>query len=298
MRIGELARRTGVSTHLLRVWEDRYRLLIPGRAANGYRTYTAEDEQRVLGMVRLRDQGVGAAVAAELMLDAALARSQPVDLDVLCGDLLAAFAAYDEARAKAVMDLALAGGRVDQILDRVFLPALRHLGDAWAAGEISVAQEHYASGQVRAKMMSLAPELGRVGAADDTSPLAVLACTPHERHDIGLLALDLLLRIAGWRVRFLGADTPVESSTALTEELGADVLVLCGTEPRMFAAQLEQHVGALVRLSQLHVTLVVAGPAATPAVAGRLGAVLLPSDPREAADRLALAGSARTRGPR
>lgn len=293
LRIGELARRTGVSTHVLRVWEDRYQLLTPQRAANGYRAYTVEDEQRVRGMVRLRAQGVGAAAAAERVLDAALGRSRPAELEVLLGDLLAAFSVYDEARAHTAMDLALVGHPIDQIVDRVFFPALRHLGDAWEKDEISVADEHYASGLIRARMMSLSPELVRSTAgATRSNGSAVLACTPHEQHDMGLLALNLLLRGAGWRVTFLGADTPVESAAALTETLQADVLVLCGTEPRMFAAQLEQHASTLCALPAI---LAVAGRAATPAVAERLGAVLLAAGPVEAANRLVARRRARAR---
>ncbi|MGI9156332.1 MAG: MerR family transcriptional regulator [Marmoricola sp.] len=304
LRIGELARRTGVSTHALRVWEERYQLLTPQRAANGYRAYTVEDEQRVRGMVRLRAQGVGAAAAAGRVLDAALGRSRPTELEVLLGDLLAAFSGYDEARAQTAMDLALVGHPIDQILDRVFFPALRHLGDAWEKGEISVAQEHYASGLIRARMMGLgsatpskltAEVTRRAGGTQGSAGSAVLACTPHEQHDIGLLALNLLLRVAGWRVTFLGADTPVESAAILTEELGADVLVLCGSEPRMFAAQLEHHASAL---RDLPATLAVAGRAAGPAVADRLGAVLLASGPAEAVDVLSAGRHGPARGRR
>ena len=47
MRIGELATKVGVSTHVLRAWESRYGLLRPVRSAGGYRLYGHEDERRV-----------------------------------------------------------------------------------------------------------------------------------------------------------------------------------------------------------------------------------------------------------
>lgn len=43
MRIGELARRTGVSVRALRYYEEQG-LLVPARAANGYREYTEYTE--------------------------------------------------------------------------------------------------------------------------------------------------------------------------------------------------------------------------------------------------------------
>ncbi|WP_199423264.1 MerR family transcriptional regulator [Actinotalea solisilvae] len=46
MKIGELSERTGVSTRLLRYYEQQG-LLAPGRSANTYRTYAEEDVARV-----------------------------------------------------------------------------------------------------------------------------------------------------------------------------------------------------------------------------------------------------------
>ncbi|MFC7405877.1 MerR family transcriptional regulator [Georgenia alba] len=54
MKIGELARRTGVAPRLLRYYEQQG-LLSADRAANGYRSYTEEDVarvERVAGLVR------------------------------------------------------------------------------------------------------------------------------------------------------------------------------------------------------------------------------------------------------
>jgi len=46
MRIGKLARLTGVSIRMLRYYEDQG-LLTPGRTESGYRTYAEDDVQRV-----------------------------------------------------------------------------------------------------------------------------------------------------------------------------------------------------------------------------------------------------------
>jgi methanogenic corrinoid protein MtbC1 len=110
----------------------------------------------------------------------------------------------------------------------------------------------------------------------------VLACPTHERHDIGLLALCLVLRREGWSAAFLGADTPVPDVVDTVRELGAGVAVLAGTEPHMFAAQLEQYAGDLARLPS-GTTLALGGPAATASLASRHGAVHLASDPFTAA---------------
>ncbi len=50
IRIGELARRTGLTPGVLRAWERRYALLQPTRTQGGFRLYARGDEARVLRM--------------------------------------------------------------------------------------------------------------------------------------------------------------------------------------------------------------------------------------------------------
>jgi DNA-binding transcriptional MerR regulator len=279
LRIGVLAERTGVSTHLLRVWEERYGLLTPQRSSGGYRLYDADDERRVGEMVALRGRGVAAADAAAIVLSGAVR----VPLADLCADLDAAFLRYEEATAHAIIDRALATHDPLDVVEQLFFPCLRTLGTEWEVGGISVAQEHFASGLIRSRMLALAPFRE---AAVPGAPVAVLACPTHERHDIGLIGLCLLLRHEGWSVTFLGGDTPIPSAVDTAVTLGARIVVLVGTEPHMFAAQLEQYAGALTRLP-VSTSLVVGGRAATETLAGRYDAVLLAEDLFQAADGLA-----------
>ena len=56
------------------------------------------------------------------------------------------------------------------------------------------------------------------GWGDGDGPRALLACPPGEQHELGLLCFGLLLRERGWRIAYLGAETPtVRSSTAIAE---------------------------------------------------------------------------------
>ena len=182
-------------------------------------------------------------------------------------------------RTHAVIDRALAGNDAIEVVDRLFFACLRQLGDGWESGEVTVAQEHFGSGLIRGRMLALAAQ-GKT-AREDT-PVAVLACPTHERHDIGLLALCLVLRREGWSATFLGADTPIPDVVDTARDVGAGAVVLAGTEPHLFAAQLEQYAGDLARLPSGTI-LALGGRAATAPLASRYGAVHLASDPFAAA---------------
>lgn len=65
MRIGELARRTGVAERLLRYYEAKG-LLTPARGDNGYRDYDATAIQAVLAIRQLLAAGLPTATIAEM----------------------------------------------------------------------------------------------------------------------------------------------------------------------------------------------------------------------------------------
>lgn len=68
LRIGEVARRAGVTTATLRAWEARYGLLPPARTAGGQRLYREADVGRVQAVRRLVSQGWSVAGAVSQVL--------------------------------------------------------------------------------------------------------------------------------------------------------------------------------------------------------------------------------------
>jgi len=252
-RIGEFARRVGVSPELLRAWEQRYGLLQPIRTAGGFRLYTEEDADRVARMQRALADGMSAAEAAQV---AQAAREDDAPAHGLIEDaqarLLAAVEAYDEAALQAVLDDALAAFGLEPFVRDLILPALAEIGRRWETGNGEVSQEHFASNLIRGRLISLARLWGR-----GAGPLALLACAPGEQHDISLLAFGLLLRSHGWRILFLGADTPISTLEATAQVTAPAAIVLVAFD----AALLEPEATALRRLSRI-APLSLSGPGA------------------------------------
>ena len=266
LRIGAFARRTGVSPELLRAWERRYGLLQPIRTEGGFRLYTVEDEERVARMRRALDDGLSAAEAARR----ALAQAPPVEglLDDARRRLFLAVRNYDETTVHTVLDEALAGFALETVLSELILPALREIGDEWERGELEVGQEHFASNIVRERLLGLARLWGR-----GSGPLAILACPPGERHDIGLIAFGLLLRSHGWRILFLGADTPLETLERTVATNPSRLVVVAS----MDSARLEAERDALLRLAR-SAPLVLSGAGSSDELCERLGVECLDGD--------------------
>src|SRR5580700_8014379 len=94
-RIGEFARRVGVSPELLRAWEQRYGLLSPVRSTGGYRLYTDADAERVASMRRALDEGLSASDAARMALREPQPSPEHGLLEDAAARLLSAIERYD-----------------------------------------------------------------------------------------------------------------------------------------------------------------------------------------------------------
>jgi MerR family transcriptional regulator, light-induced transcriptional regulator len=283
LRIGELSRRTGVTPELLRAWEQRYGLLHPSRSAGGFRLYSDHDERRVRRTKELIAGGWSAAQAAREALSVAdrptpAAPAPAADdeamplLDELLGRLTARLDALDGESANAVIDMALTNFSVDTLMRDVLLPYLRDLGDRWASGHVSVAQEHFASNLIRGRLLGLGREWG-----GGSGPSVVLACPPGEAHELGLIMFGIVLARRGWRITFLGADTPFESLEDTIRRLRPELVVLGVSS----GDRIRTHADAIRRLVAL--VPVALGGHVTAAEAADVGASLLEGDPIEAA---------------
>jgi len=275
LRIGELAKRTGVSPELLRAWEQRYGLLEPARTAGGFRLYSAADEARVQRMQRLVSGGLAAAQAARLILsrEPVPGTASATILEDAAGNLVASLDRLDEQAANTALDRLFASYTVEMVLQDVVLPYLHRLGERWEAGDVSVAQEHFASNLLRGRLLGLAQGWGQ-----GQGPGAILACLPGEHHELGLLVFGVALRRRGWRITYLGTDSPIDAVADTARSLRPAVVVLLSITPDNFL----DHAQQIEQLAK-QVQVVIAGPGATVEVARQTQTRLLDQDPVSAA---------------
>jgi MerR family transcriptional regulator, light-induced transcriptional regulator len=247
VQIGDLARRVGVRVDTLRAWERRYGLLHPSRSQGGFRLYSSHDEAIVRSMLAEIDRGYPPSQAAKLALAPSRTREsrpgteQPEGVAAATADrgrleslrtqLSGALRRYDGTRAQDLFDALLAEFTVNAVLRDVVLPCLSDIGDAWARGDMTVGEEHFASQLIRERLLALARDWdGRHG------PRALLACPSGERHDIGLICFGIVLSRNGWRITFLGPDTPINAITEAVTALEPDLIVLSATIEKWFVS--------------------------------------------------------------
>ena len=277
LRIGQLAKRTGVSPELLRAWEQRYGLLQPTRTPGGFRLYSAADEARVQHMQSLVSGGLAAAQAAELILSREPApgtvSTSATILDQEAGNLSASLDRLDEQAANTALDRLFSAYTVETVLQDAVLPYLHRLGERWEADEASVAQEHFASNLLRGRLLGLAQGWGQ-----GHGPGAVLACLPGEQHELGLLVFGVALSRRGWRITYLGTNSPIGAVADIARSLPPAVVVLLSINPDNFL----DHAREIEKLAR-QVPVLIAGTGATPEAARQTHTRALDQDPVSAA---------------
>jgi DNA-binding transcriptional MerR regulator len=227
LRIGAFSQRVGISAALLRAWEARYGLFSPIRTAGGYRLYGPEDEQRAQRMRTLIARGLAAAESARVVL--AEGRSSTA------GPALSeAWRALDAVAAQRALDDLLDSSEPEVVAAEVILPLLRTTPAEY---------RHFANRMLETRLLAL-------GASWHDAPgqLALVGCGPGEHDAVATIICALALHRRGWRIVYLGANTPVDVFASVASALlpGRIVVGFAGAEQ---AALVEPQLRTLAPLS-------------------------------------------------
>jgi methanogenic corrinoid protein MtbC1 len=140
---------------------------------------------------------------------------------LLAGDTRAA-----ERVVRDAIDANLSQGTIDEA---IVAPAMRHVGDLWRRGEVSVAEEHLAT-DISFRVLALQREAFRVSRRH-AGQRVMLAAVESEQHVLGLEMAHGLLANAGFDMRALGADVPIDSLRPVVERHEPDVFGFTVTMP-------------------------------------------------------------------
>jgi methanogenic corrinoid protein MtbC1 len=134
----------------------------------------------------------------------------------------ALLAGTPQAAESAVREAIEAGLPEALIDDQIIRPALQLVGDLWATGDISIAEEHLAT-SISIRVLALQREAFRVARQRSTQRV-LLAGAQGEQHVVGLEMAGSLILHAGYDVRLFGADLPVREISAAVLAHGPTVM--------------------------------------------------------------------------
>jgi methanogenic corrinoid protein MtbC1 len=234
-RIHRVAKLTGLSKDVVRVWERRYGLVKPVRSANRYREYTDEDVAllRFLKEEMGRGQTIGA-LAVEgrgSLLQRMRASSAPTlqalkPHDHLLDELVECLDPLEKTRFEQKLNGAVAVIPFEESVQRILLPLQRRVGELWHQGRVNVAVEHYVTKLIQQKLFSVINQLP----VNEFGPRIVIACPEGEWHEIGAQAVAYIAATRGCHVYYLGPNLPTSDLLDFCERIKPDLVLLSLTE--------------------------------------------------------------------
>jgi DNA-binding transcriptional MerR regulator/methylmalonyl-CoA mutase cobalamin-binding subunit len=215
-----VARRTGLSAHVIRIWEKRYGAVEPERTGTNRRLYSDEQIERLSLLRDITQAGHSIGHVAKLPTEKlrqlanasynttgharrslmTAGRRSPTFLDECIAAVKALDArALEETLKRAATELGAQG-----LLQRVVGPLSQTIGDLWRSVAITAAHEHFASAVIRIVLGHAAKPFA--GAAD--APVLVVATPTGQLHELGALLVGAAAANLGWHVTYLGASLP------------------------------------------------------------------------------------------
>lgn len=210
--ISSVEQLTGIKAHTLRVWERRYRSLIPHRTDTNIRYYDDSQLKKILNISTLLAHGHKISNLSTYsdeklneLLNAIFNSSDKNANDVHVNMLIDHMLAFDErAFDKVLSNAILRYGFYEAVIDVIF-PFLRKTGLLWSTSNAAPSQEHFASGLVRRKLLAA---IDGIPYPDTIKKKFILFLPPDEWHEIGLLLADYLIRKRGGESINLGQNVP------------------------------------------------------------------------------------------
>lgn len=208
--IRDIEHLTGIRAHTIRIWEQRYGLVKPGRKESHHRQYSTEDLKSLLRISLLYHQGHKisrlAAMSASEMDELILASGRQGDHYSLINQMMEASIDLDEGRFKTVLQGLYDSIGIEQAIIRVVYPYFEKIGLLWMTGNVIPAQEHFASNLIRNWLLVHMPDPEK----NTHEEPVLLICPPGEHHEIPLLFIQFLLRQSRRQTVNFGANTPLE----------------------------------------------------------------------------------------
>jgi len=253
------AKRTGLTSHVIRVWEKRYAAVRPSRTPTNRRLYSDADVERLellrdatiaghsIGRVaQLSNEELSRLRGTAQVTPPAVPHRADKAYEVIEGALKAVSGQdshmLEQELGRAVLKLGTHG-----LLERVVGPLAQRIGDLWRDGTLTAAHEHMATAVIK----NFLAKNSRPYAPDGTAPVLVVGTPPGQLHELGAVMAASGAGDLGWRVVYLGTSLP--------------------------AAEIA---GAAVRQSARAVALSIVYPEDDPAMAGELASLrsYLPPD--------------------
>ena len=219
---------TGIKAFTIRVWEQRYGMLVPKRTDTNIRYYEEDDLKYMMNVAMLNNHGYKISKIAEMNRDEVQRRTLHISennssYQNQIQTLTNAMIAFDEKEFNKVLSInMLKLGMVETTAEIIF-PFLQHVGILWLSGSINVAHEHFITHLIKQRLYV---SIDQVTTPKMPNAKKFILFLPNgENHELSLLFYQFILRKNDINTFYLGQSLPYDSLIECVEKLKPKALM-------------------------------------------------------------------------
>jgi len=224
--IKSVAGLTGLSPHVIRIWEKRYRAVSPERSQTNRRFYTEEDIERLQLLAYLTRQGhrigqvAGLSVEELKNLVKVMEKDRPIEEKTehstdLINQCLVAIENFESSALEICLAKATITMNPLTIIDALIIPLLDEIAERWRQGKLRIVHEHFASGILRPFLANFMKSYE----IPKHAPRLISATPAGQQDEFGALFLMSAAAVTGWRAIYLGTNLPAEEIAAAAHQI-------------------------------------------------------------------------------
>jgi DNA-binding transcriptional MerR regulator len=212
---------TGIKAHTIRIWEQRYNLVVSHRTDTNIRFYDDRDLCRFLTISNLTENGFRISEVAKMTTEEMVQKISELSVDhnnpcIHVNALTEAMIQFDQVLFNKTLNNRINASGIIKVMNDTVFPFLRKVGFMWQADLISPAHEHFVTNLIKTRLISAIAQLEEPD--PEKSKRFLLFLPLHEHHEMGLWYAHYLIKLSGNRVLFLGQSVPYEDLQATSEK--------------------------------------------------------------------------------
>lgn len=204
---------SGIKSHTLRIWEQRYGIINPKRTDTNIRYYDDDDLKYILNISILNKHGFKISEIAKMSREdineqiiRLSSRSHLFENQIK--SMVSAMLRFDEYSFHQILTTSIVQYGIEETMMSIVFPFLTEVGLLWQIGSIHPSHEHFASNIIKQKLYVAID--GNVGKYSKERKRFLLFLPEGEQHNLGLLFANYVLRSRGHDVLFLGQEVPLD----------------------------------------------------------------------------------------
>lgn len=205
--IKDLEKLSGIKAHTIRIWEQRYNIIQPGRTQTNIRYYTDTDLKLLLNIALLNKNGIKISKIAkmddsEIMEKVAAISEINFENDVQLDALTLSMIEMDEYKFDRIISTNIEQLGFEKTMIEVIYPFLDKLGLLWLTGSINPVQENFMSYLIRQKIITAINNEPIVYGRE--TPKFIIYLPEGENQELSLLFMHYLIKTRRFKVTYIG----------------------------------------------------------------------------------------------